>query len=275
MSSDTLSVEAGQVRRRAADLAGELSRAARRSATIAQERAILRMVGVDGLDRAGHPLAAAMVESYCGPDNSRLARGVILPFVVAMLEYDMPARDPALEVASGAIDLGLEAELLQRPERLAAAEAAPRLLAAALARFDANRTAARDLRDVLGLPDEPWLGVALQAAEVGTAAEETKLSWRGRGPDPGEGSGQLGVRRSAPPGRSRYARAVRSSSRREAQAVRRSMPVGDARPRARGRGIRPARSGWLEPVPAGSQRGLAELRRRPTTPQRSEDAMPA
>ena len=78
-------------------------------------------------------------------------------------------------MASGAIDLGLEAELLERPDRLAAAEEhAARLLAAALARFDANRTAARDMRDVLGLADEPWLGVALQAAEVGPAADETK-----------------------------------------------------------------------------------------------------
>ena len=109
------------------------------------------MLGVDGLDRTGRPLAAALAEGYCGSDPGRLARGVLLPFVVAMLEYDMPPHELALDVASGAIDLVLEAELLQRPDRLAAAETrAARLLEAALVRFDANRTAAREMRDVLG-----------------------------------------------------------------------------------------------------------------------------
>ena len=120
--SGTLSSQAEEVRRRAADLAAGLSRAAMRSATIAQERAVLRMLGVDGLDRAGHPLAASLAERYCGSDPSRLARGVILPFVVAMIEYDMAAREVALDGASGAIDLALEAQLLERPDRLAAAE---------------------------------------------------------------------------------------------------------------------------------------------------------
>ena len=154
---------------------GQLLAGGESLATIAQERALLRMLGVDGLDGAGHPLAESVAERYCSPDRDRLATGVILPFAVALLEYDLPARELALEVASGAIDLGLEAELLERPGRLAAADAhASRLLAAALARFDANRTATRDLSDVLGFPDEPWLGVTLNAAEVAPAAEETR-----------------------------------------------------------------------------------------------------
>jgi hypothetical protein len=172
---DTLSGEAELIRRRAADLAGALSRAAGRSATIAQERAVLRMLGVDGLDRAGRPLAASLAERYCGSDPRRLARGVILPFVAAMLEYELPSLDLALDVASGAIDLGLEAELLERPDRLVAAEErAAQLLESALVRFDANRTATHEMRDFLGLPEEPWLGAALQATEVEAAAAETR-----------------------------------------------------------------------------------------------------
>jgi hypothetical protein len=144
MSGSTLQAQAELVRRRAADLAGEMSRSARRTATIAQERAVLRMLGVDGLDRAGRPLSASLAERYFGSDRSRLARGVILPFVAALLEYDLPARDLALDVASGAIDLGLEAELLERPDRLAATEKrASAMIDAALVRFDANRTVSR------------------------------------------------------------------------------------------------------------------------------------
>jgi hypothetical protein len=274
MSPDTLQAQAEQVRRRAADLAGELSRSARRSATIAQERAVLRMLGVDGLDRSGRPLATSLAARYCGSDHGRLARGVILPFVAAMLEYDLPARDLALDVAAGAIDLGLEAELLERPDRLVAAEGrAKAMIDSALVRFDANRTVSRDMREVLGLPDEPWLGVVLQATEVLAAVAETRrmvdegvdvvavrvpASWefaearRNAGletPDlfgfEARGAGR-GVGRSAGRGAGKGGRGAKGSTRAG------SVPGG--------RGSQ-AVSSEAEQVPAGSQRGLAALRK--------------
>lgn len=266
MSGSTVSGEVEAVRRRAADLAARLSPPARRSATIAQERALLRMVGVDGLDRAGHPLAATMAERYCSSDRDRLARGVILPFAVALLEYDLSARDLGLEVASGAIDLGLEAELLDRPGRLAAAEAhATRLLAAALARFDANRTATREMRDVLGLAGEPWLGLALNAVEVGPAAEETKVLV-------GEGADVVQIR---VPASWEFAEARRHAgletpwlfegAGRSGKDGRRSGARGSVGRLTRARGGRgrqaPPQRFERDLVPAGSQRGLAALRK--------------
>jgi hypothetical protein len=265
VSGGTISDEVEAVRRRAADLAARLSVVARRSATIAQERAILRMLGVDGLDHAGRPLAASIAERYCSPDRDRLARGVILPFAVALLEYDLPARDLGLEVASGAIDLGLEAELLERPDRLAAAELhAARLIASALARFDANKTAAREMRDVLGLGSEPWLGVAVRADEVSPAAEETKALVS-------EGADVVQVR---VPASWEYAEARRQAGL-ETPGLFESEPRpgktarGSGSHRAAGRGVnrrRRSRESELptrvdrDLVPAGSQRGLAALR---------------
>lgn len=252
MSVDSLAVEAEKVRRQAADLASQLSRVAARSATIAQERAVLRMLGVDGLDRSGRPLAASLAERYCGSSSDRLARGVLLPFVVAMLEYDLAPRELALEGASGAIDLALESELLERPERLAAADKrATELLSAAMARFDANRTAAREMRDVLGMPPEPRLGVALHAAEVRAAASEIR-SVIGHGAD---------VVLVTVPASWEYAEARRSAGLETPGLF--EVPAAD-RDKRRRRGIRrrpdkappPAR----ESVPAGSQRGLASLR---------------
>ncbi len=259
MRGNTLQAQAELVRRRAADLAGELSRSARRTATIAQERAVLRMLGVNGLDRAGRPLAASIAERYCGSDRRRLARGVILPFAAALLEYDLPARDLALDVAAGAIDLGLEAELLERPDRLAAAEKqASAMIDAALVRFDANRTVSRDMREVLGLPEEPWLGVALQATEVVSAVAEIRglvdlgadviavrvpASW-----EFAEARRRAGLETSdlfefedRDRGRRGAGRAARS------RATRGKRPSEATRPDA-------------EQVPAGSQRGLAALR---------------
>ena len=256
MSGDTLSNQVDRVRRRAADLAAGFSRNARHSATIAQERAVLRMLGVDGLDRAGRPLAATLAERYFGADTGRLARGVLLPFVVAVLEYDLAPRDLALDGASGAIDLGLEAELLERPDRLAAAEQrAAQLLRAALARFDANRTAAREMREVLGLSEEPWLGVDLQATEVGAAAAEARSLIGG-------GVGLLQIR---VPASWEFAEARRQAGLETPDLFEAAPSSVDSRRagsrRRAGRGTKEPGVPAAEPVPAGSQRGLATLRR--------------
>lgn len=242
MSGDTLSSRVEQVRQRAADVASGLSRTARRTATIAQERAVLRMLGVDGLDRAGHPLATTLAERYCGSDTSRLARGVLLPFVVAMLEYDMTPHELALDGASGAIDLGFEAQLLERPDRLAAAQKrAALLIEAALARFDANRTATHEMRDVLGQPDEPWLGVDLKATEVAAGVAEARSMIAG-----GVDLIQVQV-----PASWEFAEARRQAGLATPGLFEFPVPRrGKAPP------VRPA----AEPVPAGSQRGLASLR---------------
>ena len=255
MRGDTLSSQVEQVRRLAADLAAGMSARARRSATIAQERAVLRMLGVDGLDRAGRPLAASLAERYCGSDPQRLARGVLLPFVVATLEYDLPARDLALDGASGAIDLGLEAELLERPDRLAAAtKTAAKLLAAAMARFDANRTAAREMREVLGRPDEPWLGAAVQAPEVAAAAAEAGSLVRS-----GAGLLQIRVPASWEFAEARRLAGLETPGRFDAAAVSGAEPRRRASRPERPNGRAPAEPEEL--VPAGSQRGLATVRR--------------
>ncbi len=263
MSAGTISGELEEIRRRASDLAATLSKTARQSATIAQERAVLRMLGVDGLDRSGRPLAAALADGYCGSQPARLARGILLPFAVALLEYDMAPRALALDVAAGSVDLAFEEELLSRSDRLAAAERhATGLIGSALARFDANKTASREMREVLGSPPEPLLGTVLASSEVHEAAREARAcvgegvdvvqvrvpaSWeftearRHAGldaPDPSETSA------------SRHRREKRSAARRTARTV---------APAARPTDL-VSRSDH-EPIPAGSQRGLAELRR--------------
>jgi hypothetical protein len=182
---------------------------------------------------------------------------VILPFAVAMLEYDLPARELALEGVRGAVDLCLEAELLDRPDRLAGAERlASQLLGSAFARFDANRTATREMREVLGVSDEPWLAVALRASEVEAAAGETRAVVGG-----GADVVQIRV-----PASWEFAEARRQAGldapdavEVEGRAGRESRPGGRRWQARRERPARPARSG-SDPVPAGSQRGLASLR---------------
>ncbi len=159
----------------AADLAGSWSARARTSTTLARERAILRLFGVSGLDPTGLPLASAVVERGIGGNRDRLAAGIGLPFCVALGEYELPPQALALDVASGAIDLSLEAELLREPDRRAAAEAeARRLVRAALDRVDSNRTAHRELLDLLGEAPRPWIAAALDAPNLDLAPAEAE-----------------------------------------------------------------------------------------------------
>jgi hypothetical protein len=169
----TIAARLEAVLRCADDLAGAWSARARTSTTPARERALLRLLGVAGLDRNGVSLASAVVERHTGGSPDRLAAGVSLPFAVALLEYDVPPQQLALDVASGAVDLGFEGELLARPERRAAAEAEARRIAGlALDRIDDNRVARRELLDVLGDAPRPWFGLTLAGPMLASAPDE-------------------------------------------------------------------------------------------------------
>lgn len=162
---------------RAATLAGAWAGRARASTSVGRERALLRMFGVSGLDAAGRPLAWSVVDRYLGGGQDRLAGGLLLPFAIALAEYDLDPQRLALDIASGAVDLGMEAALLGEPDRRAIAEEeAQRLVAAAIERIDANRTARAELIDVLGDPPRPWIGAAIDEPDLGGALEAARVA---------------------------------------------------------------------------------------------------
>src|SRR6476659_4162256 len=107
---------------RAETLAGAWAARARTSTTVGRERALLRMFGVSGLDAAGRPLAWAVVDRYLAGGPGRLGGGIVLPFTMALAEYDLDPQRLALDVASGAVDLAMEAALLREADRRVVAE---------------------------------------------------------------------------------------------------------------------------------------------------------
>ncbi len=221
-------------------LAGAWGARARLCTTGGQERALLRMFGVTGLDRSGRPLAAEVVDRYVGGRPDRLAGGVVLPFAAALLEYEVTPQELALDVASGAVDLGLEAEVLRDTERRAAVEVMARALGqSALERIDANRTARLELLAVIGDADKPWIGAPLAATSVGTGTKEA-VALATAGVDV--------VQVSVP--------AIRELAERLHDE---GVDVPFWRPRSVAGGAAAAEPA-AEPAPAGSQRGLAELR---------------
>lgn len=223
---------------RAETLAGAWAARARASTTVGRERALLRLLGVSGLDGQGRPLAWAAVDRYLAGRRGRLGGGVLMPFAMALVEYDLSPQRLALDVASGAVDLGLEGELLREPDRRAVAEEEARRLAdAAVERIDANRTARRELLAMLGDPRRPWIGTTIADPEIDEALDAV-----------------IGVLDAG------------------ADLVQVDVPIGrELADRLRDAGLdapvwRPReespRRGTDEPVPTGSQRALTSLRRR-------------
>jgi hypothetical protein len=158
---------------RAETLAGAWGARARASTTLGQERALLRLFGVTGVDRSGRPLAGTAVDRWLASAQEGLGGGIALPFAMALLEYDIEPQQLAMDVASGAIDLALEAELLREPDRRAVAEAeARRLAGAAIDRMDSDRVARRELLDLLGEARLPWLGTTVSEPDLDGALDE-------------------------------------------------------------------------------------------------------
>jgi hypothetical protein len=220
-------------------LAGAWGGRARACTTVGQERAILRLFGVHGLDAAGAPLAGSVVNRWLAGEPDALAAGITLPFAMALLEYDLEPQQLARDVASGAVDLALEMALLREPDRRAVAEAeATRLAAAAIERIDAERTVRHETMAMLGDPPRPWLGATLRQPDEDLALEEAAALVE---------AGLDLLRIEVPIGRELAGRLSAAG-----------LDAPEWRPRegARGAATREA----ADPAPIGSQRALAALR---------------
>jgi hypothetical protein len=226
---------------RAETLAGAWGARARGSTTLGQERALLRLFGVTGLDRSGRPLAGAAVDRWLSSARDGLGGGIALSFAMALIEYDLDPQQLALDVASGAIDLALEAELLREPDRRQVAFAeARRMVDSAVERIDADRVARRELVDLLGDARRPWIGTTLAEPDVDEALDEAAAL---------ASAGYDLIRVEVPIGRE-LADRMQSAG----------VEPPEWRPSDRGGS---GRTGDIDddPAPSGSQRALARLRR--------------
>ena len=219
--------------------AGAWAARARSTTTAGQERATLRLFGVHGLDRAGQPLAGAVVDRWRRADPHGPTAEIALPFAMALLEYDLDPQQLALDVAAGLVDLAMEAELLRASDRRAVAEAeATRLATRATERIDANRVVRREILSLLGEPVRPWIGMSLQEPDVEGALDEVGRLIA---------AGADILRVEVPVGRELAARLQDAG-----------LDVPAWHPRSR-----PAAAPGVElpdPAPTGSQRGLAAIR---------------
>lgn len=205
------------------------------------ERAALRLMGIEGLDPAGRPLAEAVLQRMIGDDPTRLARGAAAVLVAAADAYDVDVETLAQDVASGAIDLTPEERAAGRWASRDRARRYRGRMAAVRGRLEAQRTARRELMALLGDPPQPWLWVRLPPSSLDEARRRAEEA---------VAAGATVLEVPAPPGW-------------ELRQLARTAGGGGDATAPTGRSIGGAFGGSprSEPVPAGSRRGLAALRR--------------
>lgn len=90
--------------RMAADIAQAVLRELAPYSTVSIERAVARLLGVDGVNRQEVPLANVLVDRL--RDAGRLEDGIALHLANACLALDASPLEVALEVAEGNVDIG-------------------------------------------------------------------------------------------------------------------------------------------------------------------------
>jgi beta-lysine 5,6-aminomutase alpha subunit len=151
--------------REARDLAARVCRPVEelieRHTTVAIERSILRLYGVDGgieVEEAPQPYANLTVDRI--REQAGLGRGAAIPFFDAVHRSGAPPQDVAEQAATGEIDFRWPAD--PEPARDAAAAAAEEADRRILARRRARKAMVRRLGD----PEKPWIYLIVATGNI-------------------------------------------------------------------------------------------------------------
>jgi beta-lysine 5,6-aminomutase alpha subunit len=128
--------------------------------TVAVERTVLRLFGVDGVDAEGVPLPNVIVDEV--KDLGRLDQGVAKTFVGALLQTGLSVQELAEAIADGSVRLAdipqpAEGEVLEKGRALAAV---------AMERIAANRQTRDELLHRLGEGKQPYIYVIVATGNI-------------------------------------------------------------------------------------------------------------
>lgn len=128
--------------------------------SVSVERTILRLYGVDGVDRSNTPLPNRLVDIL--QKKNGLESGVSRHFAAAMLASGRDSQTTAELVEQGKVAFGDKSELsrediLRREEQLAKH---------ALAMLDATRKRKQEKEDQFSLPEQPWRYIIVATGNI-------------------------------------------------------------------------------------------------------------
>ena len=159
-----------RARASASNIADSLTGFVRARTTVAVERTLLRLLGVDGIEEQGIPLPNVVVDQVARA--GRLDRGVMLPFCSAMAALGLGPQQVAEAAARGELDLGTW-EIHNEEEARALGE---RIGAEAVARVGRTATERRERMARLGPPNETMLYVIVATGNIFEDAVQGKAA---------------------------------------------------------------------------------------------------
>jgi beta-lysine 5,6-aminomutase alpha subunit len=147
-------------RQAAADIAAEVDRFVASRTTVAVERTVLRLMGIDGVDAEGVPLPNVVVDHL--KDRGQLERGAAKWVINAMLALGLNPQEIAERVAVGTLDL-TRIPLRDRPE---IRQTGVELARIGLDKIEANRKQRDELINRLGEGPKPYLYLIVATGDI-------------------------------------------------------------------------------------------------------------
>lgn len=159
-------------RKLAAEIVGKVREHIDAHTTVSVERAVLRLIGVDGVDSAGVPLANVVVERL--QQEGALGKGAMYWLVNAVLNLNLTAQQIAGGVARGEIRL----TELPKASEASIHDMAGNLAEAALSKISFRRREREQLIGELGKGREPMLYVIVATGNVYEDAVQAQAAAR-------------------------------------------------------------------------------------------------
>ncbi|QRF24491.1 D-lysine 5,6-aminomutase subunit alpha [Alicyclobacillus sp. TC] len=152
--------EIQRARQAASQIADDVMSQVMERTTVAIERTVLRLFGVDGVDAEGVPLANVVVDHALSRDL--LAGGIAYPFVGAMMVHGMTAQELAEAIGAGMVQLGTE----DLPSRVDIQVKAREMAQYALDGIAANREKRNQYLGRLGEGKQPYIYVIVATGNI-------------------------------------------------------------------------------------------------------------
>ncbi|MBN2908094.1 lysine 5,6-aminomutase subunit alpha [Polycladomyces sp. WAk] len=149
-----------RARQAAADIAAKVDRFVASRTTVAVERTVLRLMGIDGVDAEGVPLPNVVVDHL--KDRGQLKRGAAMWVINAMLALGLNPQEIAEQVAAGTLDL----TRIPLRDRTEIRRKGTELARVGLDKIEANRKQRDELIARLGEGPRPYLYLIVATGDI-------------------------------------------------------------------------------------------------------------
>jgi len=152
--------EVKRVKQLAKSIADQVQGFINQYSSVSVERTVLRLYGVDGVDKDGVPLVNRLVDILKHSD--RLVGGASYPFAATMVATGRDAQTTAEMIVNGEITYdelhgNLISDILEKEDQL---------VASALVKLDTTKERKKKKQELFGIPPQPWRYIIVATGNI-------------------------------------------------------------------------------------------------------------